>query len=107
MTMKLPFSKRDLRKLSLRQLAELDGYIRGLIREAQAKAKRPSNSKEVLAEKVKNHKTYRQVSIRCGKDNCKCSDGSGHGPYWYAYWSEGGRTKSQYVGKKLPHQRKK
>lgn len=104
---KLPFSKRELRKLTLRQLMDFNSYVKGLIREGQSKAKRSAISKEVLAEKVINHKTYRQVSIRCGKNNCKCSDGSRHGPYWYAYWSEDGRTKSQYVGKKLSRQRKK
>ena len=23
-----------------------------------------------------------------------------HGPYWYAYWSEGGKTMSQYICRK-------
>ena len=26
-----------------------------------------------------------------------------HGPYWYAYWKEDGRTRSQYIGKELPN----
>ena len=43
--------------------------------------------------------TFRQEMVRCGKDGCtKCP----HGPYWYAYWREGGRTRSRYVGKDLP-----
>lgn len=47
--------------------------------------------------------TYRQQYTRCGKERCrKCKDGAGHGPYWYAYWSEGGRTISKYVGINLP-----
>ncbi len=48
--------------------------------------------------------TYRQQFTRCGKPRCrKCSEeGSGHGPYWYAYWSEKGRTVSKYIGSKLP-----
>ncbi|MBI3537057.1 MAG: hypothetical protein HY070_05820, partial [Chloroflexi bacterium] len=25
-----------------------------------------------------------------------------HGPYWYAYWKEEGRTRSRYVGRVLP-----
>ena len=106
-TTKLPFSKRDLHKLTLRQLLDLNIYVQELISETKARAKRHANSKEVLAEKVTNHRTYRQVSIRCGKDNCKCSEGSGHGPYWYAYWSEEGRTKSRYIGKKLSQQHKR
>jgi len=47
--------------------------------------------------------TYRQQYTRCGKERCrKCKDGVGHGPYWYAYWSENGRTISKYVGIRLP-----
>ncbi|HEV7235932.1 MAG TPA: DUF6788 family protein [Ktedonobacteraceae bacterium] len=47
--------------------------------------------------------TYRQQHTRCGKERCrKCKEGAGHGPYWYAYWSEAGRTVSKYVGIHLP-----
>ncbi|MBO0790397.1 MAG: tetratricopeptide repeat protein [Ktedonobacteraceae bacterium] len=47
--------------------------------------------------------TYRQQFTRCGKQRCrKCREGSGHGPYWYAYWSEKGRTMSKYIGIRLP-----
>src|SRR5437764_4020606 len=47
--------------------------------------------------------TYRQQYTRCGKERCrKCKEGAGHGPYWYAYWSENGRTVSKYIGIRLP-----
>ncbi|GAC1617632.1 MAG: hypothetical protein NVS4B11_06980 [Ktedonobacteraceae bacterium] len=47
--------------------------------------------------------TYRQQFTRCGKQRCrKCRDSEGHGPYWYAYWSEKGRTVSKYIGVHLP-----
>ncbi|MFL5629155.1 MAG: DUF6788 family protein [Ktedonobacteraceae bacterium] len=43
--------------------------------------------------------TYRQQYTRCGKERCrKCKESAGHGPYWYAYWSENGRTISKYIG---------
>src|SRR5437016_2022584 len=43
--------------------------------------------------------TYRQQFTRCGKERCrKCKEGTGHGPYWYAYWSENGHTVSKYIG---------
>jgi hypothetical protein len=43
--------------------------------------------------------TYRQEHVRCGRDGCsRCP----HGPYWYAYWREGGRLRSRYIGKRLP-----
>lgn len=40
---------------------------------------------------------------RCGKATCHCAreDGQGHGPYWYAYWRAGGKTRSKYLGKHL------
>ncbi|HEU4318594.1 MAG TPA: hypothetical protein VFS66_00785 [Acidimicrobiia bacterium] len=42
--------------------------------------------------------SLRQQMVRCGKDGCtKCP----HGPYWYAYWTEGGRRRSRYVGRLL------
>jgi predicted ATPase/DNA-binding SARP family transcriptional activator len=52
---------------------------------------------------MNNKVTYRQQFTRCGKQRCrKCREGAGHGPYWYAYWSENGRTVSKYIGIKLP-----
>lgn len=43
--------------------------------------------------------TYRQQEVRCGKADCtKCP----HGPYWYAYWREGERVRSRYIGRTLP-----
>lgn len=40
----------------------------------------------------------RQRHVRCGKGECRTCP---HGPYWYAYWTEGGRRRSKYVGKLL------
>ena len=42
--------------------------------------------------------TYRRQLIRCGKGCDTCP----HGPYWYAFWKEGGRSRSQYIGGVLP-----
>ena len=39
----------------------------------------------------------RQQYVKCGKPQCQKK----HGPYLYAYWKEGNKTKSRYVGKKL------
>jgi Bacterial transcriptional activator domain./IstB-like ATP binding protein. len=47
--------------------------------------------------------TYHQQVSYCGKPRCKrCRDGIGHGPYWYAYQTVGGRTTRTYIGKHLP-----
>lgn len=49
--------------------------------------------------------TYQQEHIRCGKANCHtCSEGPGHGPYWYAYhYSPSLRRRTKrYIGKQRP-----
>ncbi|HWE62028.1 MAG TPA: BTAD domain-containing putative transcriptional regulator, partial [Chloroflexota bacterium] len=48
--------------------------------------------------------TYSQQFRRCNKPDCPtCRPGApGHGPYWYAYWREGGRQRSRYFGKQPP-----
>jgi hypothetical protein len=49
------------------------------------------------------HITYQLQFRKCGKPTCStCRNGQGHGPYWYAYWREGSRLRSGYVGKMPP-----
>lgn len=55
-----------------------------------------------MAQKIPSdqHVTYQLQYRKCGKASCTtCRDGQGHGPYWYAYWRQGTRLKSSYVGK--------
>jgi hypothetical protein len=103
MPKRLPVSRKALRGLSLNQLVELNGVVRQLIQNAREEEKREaSNKRDVIKEKVRDNKTYRQIFTRCGKKNCKCTnDITGHGPYWYAFWSEQGKTKCKYIGKRL------
>ena len=43
--------------------------------------------------------TFRLMMIRCSRHTCvRCP----HGPYYYAYWREGKKVKSRYIGKELP-----
>jgi hypothetical protein len=42
--------------------------------------------------------TYRLERVRCGKQGCKSCP---HGPYWYAYYREGDRLRSRYIGRHL------
>lgn len=50
-----------------------------------------------------HHITYQLQYRKCGKPRCStCQHGMGHGPYWYAYWREGTRLRSGYVGKLPP-----
>jgi len=54
------------------------------------------------------HITYQLQYRKCGKASCStCRNGQGHGPYWYAYWREGSRLRSGYVGKVHPNLRQK
>lgn len=58
-----------------------------------------SSAKAPQVEKQVGSITFRYETVRCGKENCsRCP----HGPYWYAYWKEGGRTRSRYIGRSLP-----
>lgn len=41
--------------------------------------------------------TYERKAVLCGKKGCAKL----HGPYWYAYWTAGGRVRSVYIGKKF------
>lgn len=46
------------------------------------------------------HWTYRLRYIRCGKPNCRCATGDGHGPYWYGYRHQNGRMYTHYFGRR-------
>ena len=45
------------------------------------------------------YKTPALVShrVRCGKPNCRCADGEGHGPYHFLLWREGTVQRRCYV----------
>jgi len=46
---------------------------------------------------------YHLQKTSCGKANCsRCQGGTGHGPYWFAYYRVDGKTIRRYVGKTLP-----
>src|SRR4051794_19202611 len=95
--------KYAIRRLSVSQLRKLDEWLHELIKSAgdADHIERSLTKKQSDREKNPDGKTYRLEGIRCGKEGCKCNDGKLHGPYFYAYWSERGVTKSQYIGKKL------
>jgi hypothetical protein len=49
------------------------------------------------------HITYQLQYRKCGKPSCsRCRSSQGHGPYWYAYWRQGSRLHSTYIGKVRP-----
>lgn len=81
---------REVRALDVHDLRRLQMLIRGLLLEDDGSSDGPG--------KV----TFRQEFVRCGKEHCTTCP---HGPYWYAYWREDGKTRSRYVGKTLPGER--
>lgn len=79
--------------LNLEQLRALDSYLHELLASL--------GDAEVAEERHRGGITYRLQRVKCGKPGCKCADGLGHGPYWYAFWRAGNRVRSKYIGKVL------
>jgi hypothetical protein len=102
--MKLREIKESISGLPPKELAKLDAWLHALLedRESRKRGRGAIKQHEVLQSHPTAHKTYRLERVRCGKEICKCVEGKLHGPYWYAYWTEKGKTRSQYIGKRLP-----
>jgi len=89
----------SLEQLDLSVLYEIKDLAERLISE---RGKPPleeelPDDREVLDVQTTGSTTYRLEKVSCGK-NCK---GCPHGPYWYGYWREDGKTHSKYIGKNL------
>jgi hypothetical protein len=82
---------RAVRRLDEHQLRRLVILARGLLVGSAGPVLEPEDVPGV------SRPTYRQQWVRCGKDCASCP----HGPYWYAFWREGERTRSQYIGREL------
>ncbi len=92
---KSPSPLEKLSEKEIEKLREIDDRLRRVVQERRSSLPRPA----VHAEQSFGSLTFRYETVRCGKANCtRCP----HGPYWYAYWKEGGRTRSRYVGRSLP-----
>ncbi len=86
----------ELTEAQLEELKEIDARLNQVLQERRAGQ---TASAPVKMEKQVGSITFRYETVRCGKENCsRCP----HGPYWYAYWKEGGRTRSRYIGRALP-----
>lgn len=84
---------RDVRALDEYDLRRLIIFARGLL------VAREGREFEAGPTRARGKVTFRQEMVRCGRATCtRCP----HGPYWYAYWREGGRLRSRYIGKELP-----
>jgi hypothetical protein len=70
---------------------------------ARSSSSKPLSNKKLAAVENKHTTerghgiTYELRPVLCGKPGCKRH----HGPYWYAYWTAGGRVRTAYIGKKF------
>jgi hypothetical protein len=77
--------------------------VRDLLEQMISEMERPlspedmPSGREIVKEKKAGAITYRLEKVSCGK-GCR---GCPHGPYWYGYWKEDGKTRSKYIGKRL------
>jgi hypothetical protein len=84
----------ELRKLDRHDLRRVAIFVGGLL---AASGEEPASHGWVGGGES-GGVTYRQETVRCGKQGCtKCP----HGPYWYAYFREGGKLRSRYIGRTL------
>ena len=86
----------DLSEAQREELRAIEERLQEVLEERRAGQPSTPTPRE---EKQIGSITFRYETVRCGKKNCsRCP----HGPYWYAYWKEGGRTRSRYIGRSLP-----
>jgi hypothetical protein len=106
--MNLRDAKKSLKRLTPSQLRKLDEWLHELIAQVDKDVRQQlADGSDVPEKKQAGQKTYRLERVRCGSKKCKCAAGELHGPYWYVYWTEGGRTRSQYIGKRLRAKKKR
>lgn len=83
----------QVRRLDPAELRQLLLFTRGLLVHADGHPD-PAVERDLPATL-----RYRQRWVDCGRDSCSTCP---HGPYWYAFWREDGRTRKRYIGRHLP-----
>ena len=86
----------ELAEEDLPSLIEIRDYLERLISDREESPEGGASEAET-EEKRPGSVTYRQEWVYCGKECKKCP----HGPYWYCYWKEDGKTRTKYIGKVL------
>jgi len=80
------------------ELNQLLDELESKLAELEAEEDKLGRALQELAPYPNLRREYR----KCGKPNCHCARGQLHGPYWYAYYKQGGKTKAIYFGKNPP-----
>lgn len=89
--------------LSTNELEELIASLARLVKSRMPDDPPPSASRIVIEQRRMRKATLQLELVKCGKPRCRvCKVAPAHGPYWYAYWKHEGRTRTKYIGKKLP-----
>jgi Family of unknown function (DUF6788) len=97
--------KRDMGMLTPGDLRRLDDWLHRQITALEAKREEEKKPRREIVQKIERGAwTYQLEMVRCGKAGCRCNDGQPHGPYWYGYRKESGRTVSTYIGKEFKEQ---
>jgi len=95
----LPKIEQLILELSQAERYQLDTWLHEVLRIEQLKLDR--ETKQFMEHQAGLGITYELEYIKCGKKNCKCNGGQGHGPYWYAYKTVKGKLRKKYIGKSL------
>jgi len=86
----------ELAEEDLPDLLEIRDYLDRLIRDREESPDGSAIKAETGGRRPASV-TYRQEWVYCGKECKTCP----HGPYWYCYWKEDGKTRTRYIGKVL------
>jgi len=90
------FILEELAEEDLPHLLEVRDYLDRLIRDREEYPVEDGSEAEAGRRRTASV-TYRQEWVYCGKECKTCP----HGPYWYCYWKEDGKTRTKYIGKVL------
>ena len=88
----------ELRRLDRHDLRRVAIFVRGLLQAMGDESARNDPDQSISAPELAGV-TYRLETVRCGKAGCTSCP---HGPYWYAYFREGKKLRSRYIGRDLP-----
>ncbi len=85
-------------------LRDVRTYIDALIeyREQPVETGELPDTAEPVKDDEQGKGTVVKEKVKCGDETCKCASGNSvdmHGPYLYRYYREGGKLKSEYLGK--------
>ena len=96
--------KSDLEKMSTEELEQIVTAARQILEE-RMNSQEQGTRRVIERRKGSKGGWLRTEMVKCGKPSCKkCSEGEGHGPYLYLYFTnpETGKYSSRYIGKTLP-----